>query len=69
MKSVKTVLKLLLWPSFILHQFMQFLSNLCAHGVQSLGRPVSMSLSICERFLKPCEELVETVNVVDVVKT
>ena len=45
-----------------------FLSDPCAHGVRSLGR-LSLYLSIYERLLKPCEDLVKTVNVVNVVKT
>ena len=46
----------------------KFLSDPCAHGVRSLGR-LSLYLSIYETFLKPCEDLVKTVNVVNVVKT
>ena len=42
-----------------------FLSDPCAHGVRSLGR-LSMSVYL---WLKPCEDLVKTVNVVNVVKT
>ena len=44
---------------------MAFLSDPCAHGVRSLGSNVRNS----NTFLKPCEDLVKTVNVVNVVKT
>ena len=42
-----------------------FLSDPCAHGVRSLGSNVCTY----KTFLKPCEDLVKTVNVVNVVKT
>ena len=42
----------------------RFLSDPCAHGVRSLGSNVCTYKS----FLKPCEDLVKTVNVVNVVK-
>ena len=42
-----------------------FLSDPCAHGVRSLGYS-----NVChsQSFLKPCEDQVKTVNVVNVVK-
>ena len=44
--------------------FCTFLSDPCAHGVGSLGRLVRHT-----PFVKPCKDLVKTVNVVNVVKT
>jgi len=41
-----------------------FLSDPCAHGVRSLGSNVRPS----DMLFKPCEDLVKTVNVVNVVK-
>ena len=41
-----------------------FLSDPCAHGVRSLGSNVTPY----KTFLKPCEDLVKTVNVVNFVK-
>ena len=60
------------WQSFLAEPvqgekqvgFNRFLSDPCAHGVRSLGRPVTPY----KTFLKPCEDLVKTVNVVNVVK-
>ena len=46
-----------------------FLSDPCAHGVRSLGRLVSIYVFLYGTFLKPCEDLVKTINVVNVVKT
>ena len=43
-----------------------FFIDPCGHGVQSLGRTLCLYLSIYETFLKPCEDLVNTVNVVNV---
>ena len=42
-----------------------FLSDPCAHGVRSLGRLVSMSVSIYETFLKPCVDYCQCCQCVD----
>ena len=56
------------WPGQLVKilAILALLSDPCAHGVQSLGRTLCLYLSIYETFLKPCEDLVNTVNVVNV---
>ena len=58
--SERCVKVALISPDFI------FIGPMCTWG-PIIGSP--FSLSIYETFLKPCEDLVKTVNVVNVVKT